>query len=275
MIKIIRPKNIYVIKDALLRIPTVLRIFFFAVLFIGLNGCVTTKTGNHFKGGTAPNSDRADIHAQLARGYMEKKQYSIAKTELEKGLKVDPNHSDSNYVMALLMLELEQFKETEEFFTRAVRSNANNSAAAHDFGVYLCQTGQEGRSVAYFDIAVSNPFFESPQLSYMRAGECLSRIKDPRAEGYLKKALSVNPKLSPALFRLAKLKYETKSYLSARAYIERFYAITKPQPAALLLGYKIELKLRADDVAAKYRLQLLETFPGSLEARSLRTQSRN
>ena len=69
---------------------------------------------------------------------------------------------------------------------------------------------------------------------------------------------------------MAKIKYDTQSYLSARAYIERFNAITKPQPASLLLGYQIELKLNANDVAQKYRAQLLDDFPASSQARSLR-----
>jgi len=68
------------------------------------------------------------------------------------------------------------------------------------------------------------------------------------------------------------IKHEQQSYLSARAYIERYLAITKPQPASLLLAYKIESKLKAVDVAEQYRMKLLEEFPGSKQAGSLRRQ---
>jgi len=127
--------------------------------------------------------------------------------------------------------------------------------------------------VTYFDLAASNPLFSKPELSYMRAGECLARINDPSAESYLKRALSVNPNLRPALYRLAILKYDTDAYFSARAYIERYMAITKPQPASLLLAYKIESKLNAGDVAKDYRRRLLEEFPGSEQAGLLRRKS--
>ena len=109
----------------------------------------------------------------------------------------------------------------------------------------------------------------------MRAGECLAKIRDPKAEKYLKNALEVNPTLSPALYRLAVIKYNDKEYFSARAYIERYMAITKSQPAALFLAYNIESNLNAPDVAEKYRLELLEDFPGSEQANRLRRQFRD
>ena len=215
-------------------------------------------------------AEKAMVHTKLARGYLEQKQYATAKTELERALRIYPNHSDSNYVMALLMIRLEQYQEAEVYYERAVRNDPENSSAAHDFGVFLCQLGKERRAIDYFEIAVSNPLFKRAELSYMRAGECLANIGDAGAEQYLKKSLSINPRLRPALYRLAVVKYEAGSYLSARAYIERYFAITNPQPAALLLAYKIESNLNAMDVAESYRSKLLREFPGSEEAASLR-----
>ena len=204
---------------------------------------------------------------------MEQKQFATAKAELEKALRLAPNHSDSNYVMALLMLKLNNANDAEYYFEKAVSSNRENSSAAHDFGMLLCQTGQEKRSVEYFEIAASNPLFNRAELSYMRAGECLDLINDKRAEAYLKKALTYNAKLRPALYRLALLKKKNGQNLNARAYIERFLAITKPQPDALLLAYQIESSLNANEEAEQYRKRLVENFPGSKQAASLRTNS--
>ena len=220
-------------------------------------------------------TDNALIHAQLARGYLQQKQYAVAKEELENALRINPAHSDANYVMALLMLELEQYETAEKHFARAVRSDRGNASAAHDFGMFLCQIGKEREAVDYFEIAATNPLFENQELSYMRAGECLSRINDPVAEQFLKRALEVNPELGPALYRMAMIKHKEQSYFSARAYIERYLAITKPQPAALLLAYKIESKLNAAEVAEDYRQKLLEQFPSSKQADSLRNHKRN
>lgn len=245
------------------------------ILFMALSGCITTNGDGATTTKDETSADeRVGIYAQLARGYMKEQRFEIAQRELRKALEILPNHSESNYIMGLLMIELKQYSDVDRFMTQAVKHDPNNAAAAHDYGVFLCQTGKELRSINYFDKAVANPFFARPELSLMRAGECLYKVSDfVRAEKYLKRSLSVNPKLHPALLSLAKIKYEARSYLSARAYIERFYAITKPQPVSLLLGYKIELALKANDVAEKYRVQLLETFPASDEARDLRRRS--
>jgi len=244
-----------------------------ALVFVGACASTGSISGSRDKSGD-DGTDNALIHAQLARGYLEQNQYAIAKTELELALRIDPNHSDSNYVMALLMMELKQYDSAEKHFAKAVKYDLENSSAAHDYGMLLCQINRERESVKYFEIAASNPLFDRSELSYMRAGECLARIRDSDAEKYLKRALEVNPKLRPALYRLAVIKHEERAYFSARAYIERFFAITKPQPAALLLAYKIESKLKAHDVASKYRTALMEGFPGSTEASQLRSSQR-
>lgn len=270
-------KNIKCFKISLLAIKICARSALGLLLGLILSACVTTGTGDSGakSNSNAPVSDKALIHAQLARGYMQQKQYAVAKTELEKALRIDAKHSDSNYVMGLLMLELKQYEEAETHFARAVKSNPENASAAHDFGMFLCQIGKERKAVEYFEQAVDNPLFDRAELSYMRAGECLAKIGDDKAEAYLKQALKINPRLRPALFRLAAMKHDDESYFSARAYIERYLAITKPQPAALLLAYKIESSLKATEVADKYRSQLLESFPGSVQASNLRRTERS
>ena len=244
-------------------------------MVLALSACAG-GSGSQYKAKSelVENADNALIHAELARGYMQQKQYAVARDELKLALRIDPQHSQSNYIMALLMLELEQYERAEEHFAKAVKYDRENAAAAHDFGVFLCQISRERESVEYFEIAATNPLFERAELSHMRAGECLARLNDPKAELYLKKSLEVNPRLRPALFRLAELKHRSREHFSARAYIERFMAITNPQPAALLLAYQIESALNAKEVAAKYRLQLLEEFPGSEQASVLRRAGR-
>lgn len=250
-------------------------IFFVSIVLSGCASSGASSSRYQSKSELVENADKALIHAQLARGYLQQKQYAIAKEELEEALRINPQHSQSNYIMALLMLELEQYEAAEGHFRDAVKFDRENAAAAHDFGMFLCQIDEERRAVEYFEIAAGNPLFERAELSYMRAGECLARIGDAGAEGYLKRALSVNPTLRPALYRLALIKHEQNEDFSARAYIERYMSITKPQPAALYLAYQIESKLNAHEVANRYRTQLLEDFPGSEQANQLRRINRN
>jgi len=254
------------------RIGDMLKLLSVFILLGFLTACVSTSDPRS-NVTNRPVTDKAMVHTKLAQSYLQQKQYATAKEELAKALKINPKHSESNYVMALLMLELQQYEATEEHFKKAIKyDDGTNSAAAHDFGTYLCQTGREREAVKYFEIAASNPLFDQPHLSYMRAGECLSNINDLNAEKYLQRSLTIDPRLGPALFQLAKIKYANDENLSARAYIQRFIAINKKQPAALLLAYKIESALNANEYANEYRSQLLENFPASIEARTVRNQ---
>jgi type IV pilus assembly protein PilF len=253
------------------------RLSLYVLLAVFTTACASTGSSDRPKS-VSEARKKADaqalIHTKLARGYMDQRQFSTARDSLNTALKISPNQSDSNYVMALLMVKLEQYVKAEKYFARAVSSDEQNSAAAHDFGTFLCQSGKAHKAKKYFDIAVSNPLFRRSELSYMRAGECLASIGDPEAEEYLKKALTINPRLAPALFKLARMKFDAKNYLSSRAYIERYFAITEPQPESLLLAYQIELSLNAHDVAAEYKGLLVKGFPASVQARSIRRNGR-
>ncbi len=255
------------------------RILFATFLLAGTNACTTITEGPSDRRApgiaSASADEKAMVHTQLARGYMQQNQLATAKTELDRALDISPSHSDSNYVMALLMMRLEQYDIAETHFSKAVDSDRNNSAAAHDFGTFLCQTGKLSKSVEYFDIAASNPLFAQAKLSYARAGQCIAPSNPERAEAYLTKALQIDSRLRPALFSLAELKYKSQQLLSARAFIERYLAITDPQPGALMLAYKIESSLKANDQAAQYRKQILTAFPGSRQANELRAKSRS
>ena len=248
------------------------------VLLLGMAACSTTSSNSVIKKKpsivNAEPDKKAMVHTQLARGYMEQKQYATAKNQLERALEISPSHSDSNYVMALLMMRLEQYSTAEKHFERAVTSDRDNSSAAHDFGTFLCQINKPTKAVKYFDIAASNPLFAQAKLSYARAGQCIAKTDAKRAEDYLQKALSLDKRLRPALYTLAQLKFEDGNHLSARAYIERYLAITVPQPESLMLAYKIESNLNANEQANTYRSKLLNTFPGSKQARELRGSDR-
>ena len=65
-----------------------------------LSGCASNPSAPGIKKAESkPTDERAMLHVQLAKGYMEQNQLATAKKELEKALQLDSRHSDSNYVM--------------------------------------------------------------------------------------------------------------------------------------------------------------------------------
>lgn len=240
----------------------------FAALMV--SGCETTTTNDQAKEWSP--SQRADVHAQLAAQYMERNVLPAAYEELEHALDVMPTHSRSNYVMAVLQTRLKDYDKVNYYYQRALKSNPDNSEAAHDYGIFLCSQGQEENALRYFEQALSNPLYTGRVLTNLRAGECLVESGGDlvRAETYFKTALRVNPNIPSALYHMAGINYDREKYLPARGYIERFFSVNEETPESLLLATKIELGMDAREVAEDYARKLKAKFPASEEAREVR-----
>ncbi len=244
------------------------------VISLLMSACVTeTKVTNGRLNSAKPavdNETKADNHTQLAASYMQLEQYIVAEQEVTKALEIDPGNSRANYVAALLSLKLERFTEAEKHFEKAIKKDERNSAAAHDYGVYLCRSGRALESISYFDIAIADPLFINKPISYLRAGECIASSDREKAKQYLLSGLKETPGLTPALYRMAEILYLEKNTLQARAYFERYVAVAGTSPQSLLLGYRIEMQANSTNVADQYRTELLQKYPGSKEASTLR-----
>ena len=253
-----------------MRFPTLKRLFVITWVAFGL-GCETTTTTTTDSTEEWSPAQRADVHAQLAAQYMERNSLRTAYDELEQALKIMPNHSRSNYVMAVLQTRLKDYDKANSYYKRALKSDPQNSDAAHDYGIFLCDQDKVEQALQSFEQALANPLYTGIMLTNLRAGECLVTTgKDPdKAENYFEAVLDMNPNISTALYYMAQINYQKKNYLSARGYIERFFSVNAETPESLLLATKIEKALVAHDIAEDYARRLKAKFPSSDEVRQL------
>jgi len=235
-----------------------------------LAGCVSS-------GANAPDSassaeTRAAVQAELALGYLRRGRKQPALDELKAALAAAPDHSRSNYVMAMLQTELGNDDKAARHYRRALKADPQNAGAAHDYGLFLCRQGKVERAMKQFRAALDNPLYERKALTNLRAGECLIRMRTDRegAEPYFRAALAANPRLAPALYHMADIAYARGRHLAARGYIERYFSVASDTPESLLLAVKIESKLNADGVARDYAVRLKQQFAASDEAEQLK-----
>jgi len=78
--------------------------------------------------------------------------------------------------------------------------------------------------------------------------------------------LQVDPKFAPALLQMAIFKFEAGRFLSARAYLERFQAVTEHNPKSLWLAVQTEHALRDPAASGRYAILLKKNFPKSEQA---------
>lgn len=209
----------------------------------------------------------ADVYVELGIEYMKLGKYDVALTNLKKAVDVDPYSSNAHNVLAVLYEQLREDQAAGTHYERAVQLSPANSSAQNNYGRYLCKKERYEEADRHFQMALDNPLYRSPILAMTNAGECAFRAGNmDKAENYFRSALQINKKFPPALYQMARLKFEQKNYLSVRAYLQRFREVQAFTPAALWLGIQAEHLMKNEDAVSSYALQLRRQFPDSHEA---------
>jgi type IV pilus assembly protein PilF len=239
-------------------------------------GCATEPEAPPLKpavvttGQEAPQRERARIHTELAAEYYGLGNMSVALEEVKLALSADAAYAPAHGVAGLVYAALKEDGLAEESFQRALRLSPNDHDINHNYGWFLCQRGREKDAIGYFLAAVRNPFYRTPERSYVNAGICARRSGDlAAAENYFRQALAVRPNLPAALFQLADLAYARGDYPGAMALLERLTQLAQPTPEVLWLGVRLGRRLGDRNAEASYALQLRRNFPESKEARAL------
>ena len=212
----------------------------------------------------------AETHVLLASSYLHRGQLDVAKEELDKALKIAPDFSQANNIMAVLQWRLKNYDEAARLFRKALANDEKNTSAHHNYGAFLCDRGDVNESLPHFATAAADPLYSNMAEVNLNAGVCLMKKPAPvAAEKYFREALRINPRLPGALYHMAKISWDSGHALSARGFIERFFQSAQDTPEILLLAVKVERALRNKNAEASYALRLRSRFPASPEAAQL------
>jgi type IV pilus assembly protein PilF len=246
-------------------------------LALMLAGCVTTSTDNGGLGGKLPQTSKSDeaedaarIHTELGQQYMSNGDLQTAMDKLTKALQFDPNYAPAHTVMAVLDERINRPELAEEHYRRAVQLEPDKGGPNNNLGTFLCRIGKGAEAIGFFQKALRDPFYKTPDLALTNEGICQLRMNDRAgAEASLRKALEANPQNGEALLQLANVLYLNNDAFRARAFIQRFDALGQPSAAALKLGHDIENRLGNTDAAQTYSRRLQSQFPDSDQARAI------
>lgn len=240
------------------------------------SGCAVQPTAPELKpsvdttGGEVETRVRARLRTELAAGYYERGNFSVALEEVNLALRADPSYSPAYNVAAVIYVALKEDRLAEQNFTQALSLNAQDSDAAHNYGSFLCQRKREQEGIRQFQAAVRNPLYTMPERSYASAGLCSRAIGDlAAAEEYQRQALKVRPNFPPALYQLADMAYARGDYKTARSHLGVLTRLIVPNAELLWLGVRVERKLGDRVSEESYAAQLRDKFPESEQTRAL------
>jgi len=250
-----------------------------AALVAGMAGCAATDVGGDqgvqpmvdTTGNESNERNRARIHTELAAGYFELGNLSVALESITTALQADPSYHTAHNIAGLVYASLKDDRRAEESFNRALRLNPSDPDSNNNYGMYLCQRGRESEGIKFLLAAVQNPLYQNPERSLVNAGVCARRRGDnAAAQDFFQRALSVRPNQPQALYQLAEISFLSNNFAAAQGYLRRLSDVSPANAEILWLGLRVERKLGNTLAEASYAQQLRKNFPDSREAVALK-----
>ena len=253
--------------------------FLFAAMALsaltGLSGCASQADGSG-PGGTkadiVTDSDepdgrrRARIRLELAVGYFEQGQTTVALDELKQSLAADPSYADAYNLRGLIYMRLNDPKLAEDSFRRAMSLNPRDADTLHNLGWLLCQQARYSESITAFAKAIANPLYGGRAKTWMAQGLCQIRVgQQAEAEISLSRSYELDAGNPITGYNLALLLFQRGDDVRAQFYVRRINNSELANAETLWLGIKVERRLKNADAVQQLAGQLKKRFAPSRE----------
>ncbi len=262
-------------KCWLRRMRLLLALMIAVPVFLNLAACAN-RAG--VAGQSAPKADlvtdsdepdgrrRARIRLELAVGYFEEGQTTIALDELKQALAADPNFGEAYNLRGLVYMRLNDVGLAEESFRRSIALNPADSNVYHNYGWLMCQQSRYAESLQFFAQALANPQYGDRPKTLMTQGLCQIRAGRPaEAELSLTRSYELDAGNPITGFNLSTLLFQRGEFVRAQFYIRRLNNSESANAESLWLGIKVERRLDNRDAAEQLASQLRKRFGQSQE----------
>lgn len=209
---------------------------------------------------------RARIRLELAVGYFEQGQTTVALDELKQSLAADPNFGPAYNLRGLVYMRLNDFRLADESFRRALALNPTDANTKHNYGWMLCQQGRYADANTYFAQALANPQYTERPKTLLIQGLCHVRAGQPAlAEESLARSYELDAGNPITGYNLALLLYQRGELTRAQFYIRRINNSELANAESLWLGTKVEHRLGNREAEGQLAGQLRRRFPQAPE----------
>lgn len=247
---------------------------------VGLGGCASKSNNAGPSGGEAEivtDSDepearrRARIRLELAVGYFEQGQTTIALDELKQSIAADPIYGEAYSLRGLIYMRLNDFRFAEESFRRALTISPRDSNVMHNLGWLLCQQARYPESFQYFFQALANPQYGERAKTFRALGLCQVRagLRDDAVQSLLK-SYEFDAGNPITAYNLATLLFQRGDFVRTQFYVRRLNNSELANAESLWLGIKVERRMENNDAMLQLASQLVKRFPESREAGAYR-----
>ncbi|WP_236965613.1 type IV pilus biogenesis/stability protein PilW [Hydrogenophaga sp. SL48] len=244
-----------------------------AVLLSVLSACAsgpgtsTSNTAQPLTESDEPEAQkRARIRLELATGYFEQGQTSVALDEIKQSLAAFPGYGPAYVLRGLVYMRMNEPGQAEDSFRRALQINERDPDALHNYGWFVCQQGRHAEAVQLFVRALASPVYGGQAKTLMAKGVCQVRMGQfAEAEGSFARSYELDAANPITGYNLASLLYKRGDDKRAQFYIRRLNNSDLANAESLWLGIKVERRMNNPQAADQLAQQLLRRFPRSPE----------
>ena len=243
-------------------------------LLLALGGCASAPPGDVGSSrDIMTESDepearkRARIRMELAVGYFEQGQTNVALDELKQVIASDPSFPDAYNLRGLIYMRLNDMRQAEDSFKRAVALNPRDGNVQHNYGWLMCQQGRFDEAARAYEVAMANPMYAGRAKTLMAQGLCEARAgRLAEAERSLARSYELDAGNPITGYNLAGLLFRRGDFNRAQFYIRRLNNSELANAESLWLGVKVERRLGDRVAMQQLAEQLKKRFPKSREA---------
>lgn len=210
---------------------------------------------------------RAKLRVELAIGYFQQGQTTVALDEIKQALAADPTFADAYNLRGLVYMRLDDAAGAEDSFRRAIALDPRDPNVLHNYGWLLCQQNRYADAQQQFTAALSIPTYTERPKTLMTQGLCQIRAgQRADAERSLTQAYELDASNPVVAYNLASLLAQRGEWSRAQFYIRRVNNSPAASAETLWLGIKIERQLNNREASTQLGGQLQRRFPESREA---------
>lgn len=249
------------------------------VLLLLLAGCAQTRglpasTAAAVATGAEPVTEsdepearkRARIRVELASGYFEQGQTTVALDEIKLALAADPNYAPAYTLRGLVYARLNELRLAEDSFKRAQLLSPRDPDVLHHYGLFACQQGRYPQAIELFQQALASPVYGGQAKTLMAKGICQVRAAQfEEAEGSLARSYELDPGNPITAYNLAALQFRRGENAKAQFTIRRLNNSELANAETLWLGIKVEHRMGNTEAMAQLAQQLSRRYPDSRE----------
>jgi type IV pilus assembly protein PilF len=210
---------------------------------------------------------RAKLRVELAIGYFQQGQTTVALDEIKQAIAADPTFADAYNLRGLIYMRLDDAAGAEDSFRRAIALDPRDPNVLHNYGWLLCQQNRYADAQQQFTAALSVPTYAERPKTLMTQGLCQLRAgQKAEAERSLSQAYELDAGNPVVAYNLASLLAQRGEWSRAQFYIRRVNNSPSASAETLWLGIKIERQLNNREASTQLGGQLQRRFPDSREA---------